>query len=218
MIVLNRKNLNVNKPATHFRNLIPALVFISFLFVHVPAWAGVNLQSKKPITQKGLMDALRIGGLTTAEIVREVERYGVDFDLTKQIEFELVSVGAKPEVIKAVRQNYRPGTISGGRSDPPSRGPGFTLGLTIQDVTPTIASSMGLDNTQGALVGGVQKDGPASKAGVRPSDVITGLNNLPVRDTTSLRQQFSRLAPGQEVSLTILREGRELKVVVRKMS
>lgn len=64
-------------------------------------------RSKRPIRKKGLIAALRINGLSTAELVREIERRGVDFPLTDQDEADLIAAGATPEIIAAVRDNYR---------------------------------------------------------------------------------------------------------------
>src|SRR5918992_1426837 len=65
-------------------------------------------QSKKPITKQGLMNAVKINGLTTRELIAQIERRGVDFEMTASDESDLQSVGARPEVIEAARSNYRP--------------------------------------------------------------------------------------------------------------
>jgi serine protease Do len=46
------------------------------------------------------------------------------------------------------------------------------IGVQVQPVTKDIASSLGLDRAEGALVDELQPDGPASKAGIKPGDVI----------------------------------------------
>ena len=70
--------------------------------------------SKPPITQSGLLDALRIGGLSPKALVQEIRARGVGFELTPQVEAQLRDAGAKPAVIDAVRANYRPfvGTLN----------------------------------------------------------------------------------------------------------
>jgi len=64
-------------------------------------------RAKRPIRLPGLTQALRINGLSTAEIIREIERRGVDFELTDENEQALLAAGATPEIIEAVRLNYR---------------------------------------------------------------------------------------------------------------
>jgi hypothetical protein len=65
-------------------------------------------QTKKPITKQGLVNAVKINGLSTRELVQQIERRGVDFEMTASDESDLQSVGARPEIIGAARSNYRP--------------------------------------------------------------------------------------------------------------
>ncbi|HLL75033.1 MAG TPA: caspase family protein, partial [Pyrinomonadaceae bacterium] len=90
--------------------LAAALVLVAA----VTAWpqtksggASEQPQTKKPITRNGLVRAVRINGLTVAELVQQIETRGVDFELTADAEQELREAGARPEVIAAVRANYR---------------------------------------------------------------------------------------------------------------
>ncbi len=73
-------------------------------------FAGVaaSTQTKKPITKQGLVNAVKINGLSTRELVQQIERRGVDFEMTASDETDLQSVGARPEIIDAARSNYRP--------------------------------------------------------------------------------------------------------------
>lgn len=73
-----------------------------------------SVRGKRPIRKRGLIEALRINGLSTAELVREIERRGVDFLLTDQDEADLIAAGATPEIIAAVRANYRGEATTGG--------------------------------------------------------------------------------------------------------
>ncbi len=63
-------------------------------------------RTKRPIRLTGLTKALRINALSTAELIREIERRGVDFELTDENEQALLAAGATPEIIEAVRLNY----------------------------------------------------------------------------------------------------------------
>jgi hypothetical protein len=71
------------------------------------AGAGAT-QTKKPITKQGLLNAVKINGLSTRELVAQIERRGVDFEMSASDESDLQSVGARPEIIEAARSNYRP--------------------------------------------------------------------------------------------------------------
>ena len=81
--------------------------------------AAAAQTAKKPITKRGLMEAVKINGLTTQELVQQMERRGVDFQMTESDESDLRSVGARPEVIEAARSNYRqPATVPVASSTP----------------------------------------------------------------------------------------------------
>src|SRR5262249_27623797 len=57
------------------------------------------------------------------------------------------------------------------------------LGVMIQKVTPDIAESLGLEESKGALVADVVKDGPAEQAGLKQGDVIVEFEGKPVNDS-----------------------------------
>lgn len=85
--------------------------------------------AKRPIRKSGLINALRINGLSTAELVREIERRGVDFTLTYENAQELIAAGATAEILDAVHANYRGAdtTATSGANatdDNPPRDPG----------------------------------------------------------------------------------------------
>jgi hypothetical protein len=68
---------------------------------------AASAQAKKPISKDGLVKAVRINGLSTAELVGEIQARGVAFQMTPDAEAELRQAGARPEVIEAARSNYR---------------------------------------------------------------------------------------------------------------
>lgn len=93
--------------------------------------AGASAQARKPITREGLIKAVRINGLSTAELIQQIQSRGVSFRMTPDAEAELRTAGARPEVIAAARSNYRTAPAvagTGGRrppagtSRPPARG------------------------------------------------------------------------------------------------
>ena len=66
----------------------------------------------------------------------------------------------------------------------------------------------------GARVAGLTADGPAVGSGLREGDVITALNGTPVVDATDLIVDVRSLAPGQEVTLTVQRDGTEEEITL----
>jgi serine protease Do len=89
------------------------------------------------------------------------------------------------------------------------------LGVTIQQITPDLASGLGLKAAQGVLVSGVERGGPADKAGLKSGDVILQLNGKDVNDGNTLRNEVAEMGPGKDVALTILRNGNRQEVHVR---
>jgi Do/DeqQ family serine protease len=86
------------------------------------------------------------------------------------------------------------------------------LGVSIQPVTPEIAASMGLDDAKGVLVNVVEPGSPAERAGVRQGDVITRVEGVEIADPNQLRNRIAAMQPGTEVTLTVIRDGREQQV------
>ena len=83
------------------------------------------------------------------------------------------------------------------------------IGVQIQQVTPEIAESLGLKKTEGALVAEPQANGPAAKAGVESGDVITRVNDQPVKDARELARTIGGMAPGQTVKLVVVHKGQD---------
>jgi serine protease Do len=81
------------------------------------------------------------------------------------------------------------------------------IGVQIQPVTDDMADSLGMKKAEGALVAEPQADGPAAKAGIKASDVITAVNGQPVRDARDLAKRIGGLAPGATVKLDVFRKG-----------
>jgi len=113
------------------KGLGPALLATALLLCP----AGAAAQARKPITREGLVNAVRINGLSTAELIQQIQSRGVSFRVTPDAEAELRAAGARPEVIAAARSNYRAapavaGTggrrLPAGMSRPPARsGPDY---------------------------------------------------------------------------------------------
>jgi serine protease Do len=86
--------------------------------------------------------------------------------------------------------------------------------LLPQDVSPTLAKQFNVNHPGGALVGQVEPDTPAAKAGLRRGDVILSLNGQPVNSANDLRLRISQTAPGTTVKLAVSRDGKTQDVAV----
>lgn len=82
------------------------------------------------------------------------------------------------------------------------------LGFVVQDLTPDIAKAMGIPvTTEGAVVVQVEPGSAADKAGVKAGDVVTSLGGRAVRGASDLRNRIGLTRAGEQVELTILRNG-----------
>jgi serine protease Do len=92
------------------------------------------------------------------------------------------------------------------------------LGVSIQDFTPELASSMNLRDTKGAIVADVVDGSPAERAGFAQGDVVVALNGSDVADSKVLTRQVAALKAGDRATFTVLRDGsrRDLTAIIEK--
>jgi serine protease Do len=84
------------------------------------------------------------------------------------------------------------------------------LGIGIQGLNQELAQSFNLPDSDGALVGSVEKDSPADKAGFKTGDVIRKIDNVAVTDSTDVTSRIGNMAPGAKVNIEVWREGKPL--------
>jgi S1-C subfamily serine protease len=82
------------------------------------------------------------------------------------------------------------------------------IGVGIQDLTPELASALKVDPRAGVLVNNVNEGGPASKANVKPGDIIAGVGGKKVTDNRELVREVISHDVGHNVQLEIIRDGK----------
>ncbi len=82
------------------------------------------------------------------------------------------------------------------------------LGVSVQDLTPQIASQLGTSTNAGGVVIGVGAAGPAADAGVRRGDIILEANRQAVENVDDLEIQLQSVPSGGDLLLRIERVGR----------
>jgi serine protease Do len=87
------------------------------------------------------------------------------------------------------------------------------LGILPQDVTPALAKAFN-GETDGALVGEVTPNSPASKAGVKQGDIIMAVNGQPIPNAGQLRSRIGMLDPNNTVTLKVWRDGKTMDLPV----
>ncbi len=86
------------------------------------------------------------------------------------------------------------------------------LGVRIQQVTPEIAESLGLKDSSGAMIAGVNDGGPADKAKIRSGDVILKFNGQDVKTMNALPRIVAETDVGKQVPIVVWRDGKEMTV------
>ncbi|HRH41637.1 MAG TPA: DegQ family serine endoprotease [Pyrinomonadaceae bacterium] len=86
------------------------------------------------------------------------------------------------------------------------------LGVGIQSITDELAKNLDLKDNKGVIVGSVKPGSSADKAGVKRGDIIVAINGEKVEDGNSLRNKVAQTAPGTEIKLTVLRDGKEVEL------
>jgi Do/DeqQ family serine protease len=89
------------------------------------------------------------------------------------------------------------------------------LGVNTDALTADIAEQLGVNkDTHGVVITDVKPDSPAAKAGLKRSDIILALNDKVVESLEDLRLLISETAPGTEVAIKFVRDGKEQTIKV----
>lgn len=85
------------------------------------------------------------------------------------------------------------------------------LGVSIRDLDPDLAESLGLEDTKGVAIGEVTEGSAAEKAGIKPYDVVIEFNGEKVENANEFRNRVAMLKPGTKVEMVVLRDGKRRK-------
>lgn len=81
------------------------------------------------------------------------------------------------------------------------------LGVAIQEVTPELADSFGMEKPAGALISSVEKDSPAEKGGLLASDIVLNFNGQDIKTIQDLPRAVSAAKAGSQAKLVVWRKG-----------
>ena len=84
------------------------------------------------------------------------------------------------------------------------------LGVEARAINPQIAQALNLESTEGVVVVGVVRDGPAHRAGMQPGDVIVSIDGKKITEAHEALLTISSRKPGDHVKLEVLRNGKSL--------
>ncbi|NSW96114.1 Do family serine endopeptidase [bacterium] len=88
------------------------------------------------------------------------------------------------------------------------------LGVVIQSISPEIAESLKLKNTDGALVSEILDGSPALKSGLKRRDIIISVDGKKIKKMEELPRIIGSLKPKTKVILSVLRDGKKFKIDV----
>jgi serine protease Do len=108
---------------------------------------------------------------------------------------EGVSFAAPSNIVRTVfEQIRRTGRVRRGE-----------IGVRTQTLTPMLAAGLGLRQDHGVVLSDVRPDGPAARAGLRPSDVVLALDGKEMENARQLEVNLYARPAGQPVTLDVLR-------------
>lgn len=88
------------------------------------------------------------------------------------------------------------------------------LGVTVQDMTPSLADTFGIDEVRGGVITAVVVDSPAHKGGLQPGDVLVGVNGDLMKDGYEAMNRITGMKPDADVTLDIIRNRQPMSVDV----
>ena len=103
-------------------------------------------------------------------------------------------------------QNIAQQLIESGRAERP------LMGVQLIMLNSQNAEELGATVSEGAYIQTVTSSGPSQQAGIVPGDVIIAVNGRLITDRDTLQMQILRYMPGEEVSITLLRDGQPIDV------
>jgi Do/DeqQ family serine protease len=89
------------------------------------------------------------------------------------------------------------------------------LGASSEDITHDLAGSLGLASTEGAIISIVEPNSPAEKAGMKPRDVVIGVNGRAVRNAADLRNKVGMMPIGETIELRLIRSAKPLTMKIK---
>ncbi len=86
------------------------------------------------------------------------------------------------------------------------------IGVEVQELTQALAESFKLKDARGALIAGVLRGGPADKAGVKPGDILVGVEGKQVNDPRGMLALIAGLQPGNVARMKFRRAQDEIEL------
>lgn len=82
------------------------------------------------------------------------------------------------------------------------------LGIEPQEITPRLAESFGLNSTNGVIIAGIYRGGPADQAGLKPGDIVLNINNIEITNASKAINFLATIKPGKSVTIEGIKNGK----------
>ncbi len=87
------------------------------------------------------------------------------------------------------------------------------LGIVIQDITPDMVESLGVK--EGVIIAQIMRGSPADKGGLKVGDIVIEVDGQKVSEVRELQFNIMRTEPGKDISMKVVREGKEISLKIR---
>ena len=88
------------------------------------------------------------------------------------------------------------------------------LGIAMKPIDDKIAEELKLSSRNGVYIDEVSKSGAADKAGIKAGDILIAIDSTKITNPASVQEAVSRFSPGDHAVVTVLRDGKELRLDV----
>lgn len=88
------------------------------------------------------------------------------------------------------------------------------LGVVVEDITPSLAEALALENLNGLVLTDIKPNSPAETAGLQIGDIITHIDGTAIVDGNMSMHSIAQTPPGQKINLRVLHQGAEKSFLV----
>jgi serine protease DegQ len=85
------------------------------------------------------------------------------------------------------------------------------IGVEMQELNAELAKALGIKRTEGALIAGIVKNGPADKAGIKPRDLLISVAGKEIKNVRAMLDSISKLPPDKPEKFVFLRGDKEIE-------
>ena len=89
------------------------------------------------------------------------------------------------------------------------------VGAGVQELTEELAESFKLGDTKGVLITEVIRNSPAERAGIKTGDILIGIDNKAIDNSTAMLETVANLPPGKVVPVKLLRNGTTMSLQIK---